>query len=288
MNYQAVIRDNNGNALPAGTQVSLRFVIHDGTPTGDSVFTEEDAATINNQFGLINLQIGASGNLNVVNWSTGQKYLQVLFETAGGTGYTDMGTTQLLSVPYALFAANSLNGPVGPTGPTGPAGGPTGPTGATGAAGIGTLVHAVRGTYDASIPQSVPGSAVYSNVPEMSITYTPTDSNALVTFSASGSYNPVGGPTDSQWVSARVIVNGTYTPGQACSWIVGVNDYQQDYNTAWGGSLTVPVKVPIGASTTILIQWSFITISQNSRLLNNIISDPSQTSYRSLSIIEYN
>ncbi|MBL0308169.1 MAG: collagen-like protein [Bacteroidetes bacterium] len=139
MNYQAVVRDNTGKPLPDGRNVSVRFIIHNLTLNGATVF-QEDASTTTNQFGLINYSIGTNGNLAVVDWSNGPKYLQVLVDPNGGANYVDMGTSQLMSVPYALFAANSLAGPPGPTGvpgPTGAAGGPglTGPSGTDGLTG---------------------------------------------------------------------------------------------------------------------------------------------------------
>ena len=150
LNYQAIVRNASGATLASGTKVTLHFQIHDATAGGNLVFQEQDQDTTN-QFGLVNVQIGSSGNLSTVNWGSGPKYLQVGIDPTGGTNFTDMGTTQLLSVPYALFAANSAAGPPGPTGPTGTTGvtglpgvtgatgvgatGPTGPTGATGSGG---------------------------------------------------------------------------------------------------------------------------------------------------------
>lgn len=146
MNYQAVVRNAAGQPLASGTNVSMRFMIRDLSPVGNVVF-QEDATVNTNQFGLVNYEIGTNGNLAIVNWSNGAKYLQVMVDITGGTNYVDMGTSQLVSVPYALFAANSLAGPPGPTGapgitgPTGPTGsggsggGSTGPTGETGATG---------------------------------------------------------------------------------------------------------------------------------------------------------
>lgn len=142
MNYQAVVRDNNGNPLAGGTSVKLRFSIHDLTNTGTVVFTETNTTTTN-QFGLVNVQIGSSNNLAIVNWGNGAKYLQVETDINNTGTYTDLGASQLISVPYALYAANSNVGPMGPTGaqgpqgPTGTAGangtvGPTGPAGTTG------------------------------------------------------------------------------------------------------------------------------------------------------------
>jgi hypothetical protein len=142
INYQAVVRNASGQPVANGTVVSLKFIIHDITPTGTSVFNETQSDTAN-QFGLVNAKIGILNNLALVNWSTGAKYLQVELDPTGGSNFTDMGTSQLLSVPYALFAANSEQGPIGPTGAegigtTGPTGiaGATGPTGAIGATGI--------------------------------------------------------------------------------------------------------------------------------------------------------
>lgn len=144
MNYQAVVRDKLGNPLTHGEPVSLQFIIHNGTPAGDTVYTEQISDTTN-MFGLVSVQIGTGGNLSEVNWSKGAKYLQVMLSIKGGS-YADMGTTQLVSVPFALFAGNSVPGPPGATGAagaTGPTGnngqngatGPAGVTGATGAAG---------------------------------------------------------------------------------------------------------------------------------------------------------
>jgi hypothetical protein len=121
MNYQAVARDAAGNPLPNNTTVSVRFQIHDGTASGTVVFQETTTA-ITNKFGLITHAIGETGNLTAVNWGSGPKYLQVEYDPTGGANYTDMGTTQLLSVPYALYAANAPAG-AGVTGRTGRGGG---------------------------------------------------------------------------------------------------------------------------------------------------------------------
>lgn len=149
INYQAIVRNANGSAVAAGTIVGIQFTIHDITAGGATVYQEAGKDTAN-QFGLITHVIGgASGQLSSVNWGSGAKWLQVQMDPAGGTNYTDMGTTQLVSVPYALFAANSATGPQGPTGAQGPAGpsgsqglqgitgftGPTGSNGTTGATG---------------------------------------------------------------------------------------------------------------------------------------------------------
>ena len=110
-NYQAIARGSNGNPLPSQT-ISLRFTIHDVSQSGVIVFQETHFASTN-QFGLFIDTIGAGtivqGSFAGINWSTGNKYLQVELDPTGGTNYSDMGTTQMASVPYAQNSANAGN-----------------------------------------------------------------------------------------------------------------------------------------------------------------------------------
>ncbi len=154
INYQAVVRNAQGQPLAQGTVVSVRFQIHDANPNGQVVFQETTTATTN-QFGLINYVLGSQANLSTVNWSTGDKYLQVQIDVNGGNNYTDMGTSQLMSVPYALYAANGATGPTGLQGPTGLPGatGANGLDGATGAAGQ----NGLNGLTGVTGPQGLQG-----------------------------------------------------------------------------------------------------------------------------------
>ena len=133
INYQAVVRNAAGVAVASGTPVKLQFVIHDGSATGTPIYTETSNTVNANQFGLVNTAIGINSSLSFVTWGTNTKWLQVLVDVNNTGTFTDMGTQQLLSVPYALYAANSPAGVTGNTGPTGPPGttgaGVTGPTG---------------------------------------------------------------------------------------------------------------------------------------------------------------
>ncbi|MDR3706484.1 MAG: hypothetical protein P4L28_11330 [Paludibacteraceae bacterium] len=107
-NYQAAVRDNSGNII-ANKQVAIRVSILDGSATGTSVYTETFTPTTN-QYGIINLAIGTgttSNSFSAISWSKGQFFLKIELDPAGGTSYTTMGTTQLLSVPFALHAATS-------------------------------------------------------------------------------------------------------------------------------------------------------------------------------------
>jgi len=174
VNYQAVVRNAAGSPVASGTVVALRFSIHDLTPTGTVVFTETHLDTAN-EFGLVTTKIGSASSLGVVNWGSGAKYLEVDLDPTGGNNFAQMGTSELISVPYALFAANSAAGPQGPAGPqgvtgsngpTGAAGnngatGPTGPSGsngATGATGTGGGATGATGLAGANGTNGVTGA----------------------------------------------------------------------------------------------------------------------------------
>ncbi|RLD49680.1 MAG: hypothetical protein DRJ05_20625, partial [Bacteroidetes bacterium] len=109
--YQAVVRDNAGEILE-NQAVSLRMGIRDGSAGGTVIYRETHSATTN-QFGLVNIKIG-DGTPNIgtflsIGWGSGDKYLQTELDPTGGTSYVSMGTAQLMSVPYALYAENTEN-----------------------------------------------------------------------------------------------------------------------------------------------------------------------------------
>jgi hypothetical protein len=98
--YQAVMRNADGSVM-ASSAVDLIFIIHDGSATGTVVYQESHALTSNAQ-GLVSCVVGngvvSQGNFANINWGSGAKFLHVMM------GTTDLGTQQLLSVPYALYA----------------------------------------------------------------------------------------------------------------------------------------------------------------------------------------
>lgn len=183
LNYQGVARDNAGTEL-ANQSIGLRITIRQGQPNGTISYCESHAVTTN-QFGLFAVDIGGGtvilGSMNI-NWANGPYFLETELDATGGTNYTSLGTSQLLSVPYALYAETSGNsgatgatgatGDIGPTGPTG-AGlqgepGPTGATGATGATGstgaTGATGIGIQGPTGPTGPVgSGGGITVYSN-----------------------------------------------------------------------------------------------------------------------------
>lgn len=110
INYQGVARDNSGNIIP-NQNISLKLSIIDGSPSGTVQYSELHLASTNT-FGLFAVQIGAptavlSGTFAGVTWSAGDKYVKVEMDPNAGTNYVNMGTTQLASVPYALFAGSA-------------------------------------------------------------------------------------------------------------------------------------------------------------------------------------
>jgi len=107
--YQAVVRDLSNN-LVTGTTVGVQITLRQGSATGSNVFRETHTP-VTNGAGLISLEIGTgtnvNGSLTAIDWEAGPYFIQQEIDPTGGTNYTIDGTTQLLSVPYSLYAANS-------------------------------------------------------------------------------------------------------------------------------------------------------------------------------------
>jgi hypothetical protein len=108
ISYQAVMRDNAGQPL-ASQAVTVRFSIRQNAPNG-VIHWQETHAVTTNQYGLFLANIGqgtstGSGSLasfSAIDWSTGLYFVEV--EGNDGGGFVNLGTSQLLSVPYALHA----------------------------------------------------------------------------------------------------------------------------------------------------------------------------------------
>jgi hypothetical protein len=105
-NYQGIARDTKGNPM-SGKTMRLKLSV---LPTQDATVPEyeETQLVTTNEFGLYTLKIGEGeatvGEMNTVKWETGNKYIRVSIDPQGGSQFTDAGTTQLLSVPYAIYA----------------------------------------------------------------------------------------------------------------------------------------------------------------------------------------
>jgi|694.fasta_scaffold69435_2 hypothetical protein len=113
INYQAVARNASGAEL-ANQTISLRISFKNNSANGATVYSETHTGVNTNQFGLFTIELGngtaVTGTFGAIDWSTGAKFLKVEMDPNNGTAYLDMGTTQLLSVPYALYAAQSGSG----------------------------------------------------------------------------------------------------------------------------------------------------------------------------------
>jgi hypothetical protein len=133
-NFQGIVRNSSGVAV-SNQAVQIRISILDASATGPLLYQEKHSVTTN-QFGLYNVAIGGgtilSGTFNSINWGFQDKYIRTEISTNNGVTFNTLGTSQLLAVPYAMYAGTANN--PGPQGPAGPAG-PQGPQGATGPAG---------------------------------------------------------------------------------------------------------------------------------------------------------
>jgi hypothetical protein len=113
--YQAIVRNTSGDVL-ANQNVSFRISILKNNTSGTLVYEEIHTVTTNS-YGLVNLNIGegsvVSGSLSTINWANDKYFLKVELDPSGGTTYLSMGTSQLLSVPYALYAKSAGTVPDG-------------------------------------------------------------------------------------------------------------------------------------------------------------------------------
>ncbi|REC60734.1 hypothetical protein DRF65_19160 [Chryseobacterium pennae] len=140
MSYQAIIR-NSSNQLVSNQTVGMRFSILKGSTAGTVVYSETQSQSTNMN-GLVTAKIGAgtlvSGSYSTINWGADIYFIKMETDPNGANNYTITGVSQLLSVPYALYAKTSGSSVPGPQGATGAQGiqGITGPTGAVGAQGL--------------------------------------------------------------------------------------------------------------------------------------------------------
>ena len=149
MSYQAVIRDA-GDALVTNTNIGMQISILQASSTGTAVYIETHTSMTNIN-GLVSIEIGTgtpvAGTFNSIDWMAGPYFVKSETDLNGGTTYSISGTSQLASVPYALYAETSGSSTPGPQGPPGTDGvdgvdgvdgapGLTGPAGADGIDGI--------------------------------------------------------------------------------------------------------------------------------------------------------
>lgn len=117
LSYQSLVRDNTGNIL-TNQSIGIQVTILQGSSTGTAVFTERHT-TVSNSNGLVTVQIGngtvVTGTFSSIDWANGPYFSKVEVDPSGGASYTLSSTSQLMSVPYALYALTSGSGQ-GPAG----------------------------------------------------------------------------------------------------------------------------------------------------------------------------
>ncbi len=256
--YQAVARDLAGNVY-ANQNISLRFSIRDNSSNGSIVYSETQTKTTN-ALGLFTANIGEGtpdiGTFAAINWGTGAKFMQVEMDALGGTSYIDMGTQQMLSVPYVLHAKTAdvpglpgatgpqgpigltgatgetgSQGPIGLTGPAGPTGetgliGPVGPNGETGLMGPSGSVGSTSEISSVSLGVDYTvTTTTFADIAPMSVTFTATKTSALLIFSSSG----ISSTNAMAFVVFRIRNGATF--------LGGTNTHMQSYDDVTG---TVP------------------------------------------------
>lgn len=108
LNYQSIVRDENGD-LVASQKIDVRISILQGSSTGTSVYTETHNLTTNEN-GLATFAIGEGVTVDVfanIDWGNGPFFIKTETAPEGGANYTISGVSQLMSVPYALYATKS-------------------------------------------------------------------------------------------------------------------------------------------------------------------------------------
>jgi microcystin-dependent protein len=141
MSYQAVLRDAS-NTLLTNQEVGMQISILQNTATSAAVYVETQTPTTNLN-GLVSLEIGTgstSDSFASIDWSAGPYFIKIATDPNGGSSYSITGTSQLMSVPFAMYAktsGSSIPGPQGEPGTNGTDGtqGIQGATGTPGAAG---------------------------------------------------------------------------------------------------------------------------------------------------------
>lgn len=107
--FQGVARDLSGNALPSQS-IRLRLGVLAGSSSGTLEY-QETHTTVTSPLGLFTVPMGngtpVSGTFSGITWGSGPHFVKVELDPTGGTNYQFMGTTQLLSVPYALVAGRT-------------------------------------------------------------------------------------------------------------------------------------------------------------------------------------
>ena len=109
INFQSILRNSSGEVI-GNSSVSLKISILSGSINGSSVYSETHAKTTDAS-GLISLQIGngtvVSGIFANIDWGGISHFIKLEADFSGGSNYVVLGTQELMSVPYALYASKT-------------------------------------------------------------------------------------------------------------------------------------------------------------------------------------
>ncbi|MBQ4821715.1 tail fiber domain-containing protein [Aquimarina sp. MMG016] len=108
INYQSIVRNTDGDVM-INQNISFQFRILEDAINGTTVYTETHNVTTSDN-GLVTLILGqgvSSDDFSAIDWAHHSHFLEVSIDETGGTNYSALGTSQLLSVPYALMTANT-------------------------------------------------------------------------------------------------------------------------------------------------------------------------------------
>jgi hypothetical protein len=115
MSYQAVLRNSSDQLVvnkQVGMKISIQKYVFGIPPTYPNVYVETHTVNTDDN-GLVTIQVGGGtvigGDFATIDWSDGEYYIRTETDLTGGTSYTVTGRSQLLSVPYALYAKNVKN-----------------------------------------------------------------------------------------------------------------------------------------------------------------------------------
>ena len=246
MSYQAVIWDAS-NDLVVNQNVGVKVSVLMGSPSGTPVYIETHSATTNDN-GLVSLEVGAgsvvSGVFSTIDWSTGSFYMKTETDPTGGSNYSIIAISQLLSVPYALYAASSGSSIPGPQGPAGPQG-PQGPAGSGSNIDCSTSLNSgfvVRGTGNGA--WECTDHMVITSTGRVGINATSPSSSYDLTIGSGGFL--VNGTTTSSSIAGRLGV-GTTSPSSSFDLTVGGGGFLVNSSTS---TSAIAGNLRIGSSST--------------------------------------
>jgi hypothetical protein len=109
INFQSIVRNTSG-VIVTNKTLSFRISLLSGSITGTQVYSETHSSTTD-AIGLVSLQIGSgtalSGTFATINWGTAAHFIKLEADFNGGNSYVTLGTQELMSVPYAMYASKT-------------------------------------------------------------------------------------------------------------------------------------------------------------------------------------